>query len=107
MLTPESWRSLFQNWPEDMERRGFVLSKQGESIGFDDFRVSNGLLLLGRNAPDASGARRAFIAFDEIALVKLPTIAELSQFQRLGFQQPGTGSAHRTISPEARTRQTV
>lgn len=79
---------LFQHWPDSIERRGFVLSKQGESLGFDNFLVSPGLLLLERNAPDASGARKAFIGYDSIAIVKLPTTADLAQFQAMGFRPP-------------------
>lgn len=93
MESAEFWRSLFENWPSRIEKRGMIISKQGESVGFDNFLVSPGILLAERNAPDASGARKAFISYDMIAIVKLPTTMELREFQQMGFRQPTGGSA--------------
>ena len=84
----EAWRALFQHWPEQIERKGSIMSKQGEFIGFDNFLIPGGILLLERNAPDASGARKAFISFDSIAIVKLPTTMPIGQFQSMGFRPP-------------------
>ncbi|MEM7475465.1 MAG: hypothetical protein AAF483_10775 [Planctomycetota bacterium] len=86
MEIAEYWRTLFANWPDNIERRGMVLSKQGEVVSFENFLVSPGLLLLERSAPDASGARKAFIGYDSIALVKMPTTADLDDFLTMGFQ---------------------
>ena len=98
METAEFWRRLFSDWPADIERRGAVLSKEGEALGFDNFVISEGLLLLERNAPDASGARKAFIAYDSIAIVKLPTVIELSQFHQLGFQPPSSAGVGQSLT---------
>ncbi len=84
----EYWRALFSHWPDEIERRGMVLTKQGEVVSFDNFLVSAGLLLLERSAPDASGARKAFVGYDSIALVKMPTTADIEDFLTMGFQPP-------------------
>ena len=84
----EFWQSLFENWPDAIPRCGAVLSKQGESVPFVDFLISEGLLLVERDGPDASGARRAVVAYDSIAMVKLSASGELSQFRAMGFQPP-------------------
>ncbi len=42
----EYWRALFSHWPDEIERRGMVLTKQGEVVSFENFLVSAGLLLL-------------------------------------------------------------
>jgi hypothetical protein len=88
MQSGEYWRTLFENWPEVIERHGIVISQQGESIPFVNFLMSGGLLLLERSSPDAAGSRKIIVAFDSIALIKLTTTAELSRFQAMGFQRP-------------------
>lgn len=88
MDSSESWRSLFENWPDAIERQGTIISKQGASIPFINFLISGGLLLLDRGRPDAEGARKVIVAYDSIALIKLSTTSELSIFQSMGFQPP-------------------
>ena len=88
METAEFWRSLFENWPEVIQRRGAVVAKHGESIPFVNFLISGGLLLLERDGPDASGARKVIVAYDSIAAIKLSTAVDLAQFQTMGFQPP-------------------
>ena len=36
----ETWQTLFENWPEVIERRGAIIAKNGESIPFMNFLVS-------------------------------------------------------------------
>lgn len=100
MDSAESWRSLFDSWPEQIDRRGAVLSKQGESLWFDNFLVSANILLLERNAPDASGARKAFIGYESIAMIKLPTTADLKELQAMGFRK-ARGSQAPAAKPES------
>ena len=88
MQTSEYWQSLFENWPDVIKRRGVVISTQGEAIPFANFLISAGLLLIDRDGPDAGGARKIIVAYDSIAMVKLPTIGEVSLFQSMGFQPP-------------------
>lgn len=86
MDTIECWQSLFENWPDVIQRRGAIVTKQGESIPFVNFLVAGGLLLIDRDGPDANGARKIILAYDAISMVKLSTAAELSKFQSMGFQ---------------------
>lgn len=88
MDSAESWRSLFENWPDAIERQGTVISKQGEVVPFVNFLLSGGLLLLERNMPDTMGARKAVMGYDGIAVVKLNSAAPIAKFQAMGFQQP-------------------
>ena len=84
--TTEHWQSLFENWPDVIQRKGSVVTKQGESIPFLSFLISFGLLLIERDGPDASGTRKIIIAYDSIAMIKLTTAGEMSLFQSMGFQ---------------------
>lgn len=88
MESAESWRSLFENWPEAIERNGTVISKFGETVPFVNFLLSGGLVLLERAMPDTLGARKAVMGYDTIAVVKLNSAAPLAKFQAMGFQQP-------------------
>lgn len=86
METTEHWQSLFENWPEVIQRKGSVVTHQGESIPFVSFLVSFGLLLIERDGPDANGTRKVIVAFNSIAMVKLSAVGEMSLFQSMGFQ---------------------
>lgn len=82
----ESWRSIFENWPDVIKREGAVVTTQGESIPFVDFLISGGLLLIERDGPDAGGTRRVIVAYQSIAGLKLKAAGQLSQFHSMGFQ---------------------
>ena len=82
----EHWQAIFENWPEVIQRRGVIVSKHGETLPFVNFMISEGLLLIERDGPDAAGTRRAIIGYDSIAIVKLMSNAEMSQFLTMGFQ---------------------
>ena len=84
----ESWRALFENWPDSIPREGLLVTNYQETISFRDFLVSGGILLLERDKPDTYGARKVFVTYGGIAAVKLPTPMELARFQVMGFQSP-------------------
>lgn len=86
IATTEHWQSLFENWPDVIQRKGSVVNQQGEAVPFTNFMISFGLLLLERDGPDANGARKIIMAYDSIAMVKLSAVAEMSLFQSMGFQ---------------------
>lgn len=88
MTTSESWRSLFENWPESIPRQGLVVTSFGESIPFSDFMLSGGILLLERDKPDSSGARKVMLSYDAVSAIKLTHTIELARFQVMGFQPP-------------------
>lgn len=88
METTESWRKLFENWPEAIPRNGLLVTTYQETIPFVDFLLSGSILLLERDKPDSAGARKVMIAYDAICAVKITSPMELVQFQVMGFQPP-------------------
>ena len=88
MENAETWRSLFESWPENIPREGVGVTTVGESIPFTDFMISGGLLLVDRASPDASGARKVMLTYESISAIRLSTACELSQFQSMGFRPP-------------------
>jgi len=88
METAESWRALFENWPESIPREGLLVTTFGETIAFTDFLISGGILLLERDTPDSYGARKVMIAYNAVSAVKITSPMELARFQVMGFQPP-------------------
>ena len=82
----ESWRSLFENWPDTIPRRGLVVTTFQEAIPFTGFLISGGILLLERDKPDSIGARKVMLAYEAISAVKITDVIELARFQVMGFQ---------------------
>lgn len=87
--TGESWRALFENWPEAIPRKGIVVTIFNEPIPFASFLLSGGILLLERDRPDTIGARKVMLAYDSISAVKITDVIEMDRFQVMGFQRPG------------------
>lgn len=85
MDATNAWRMLFATWPEGMPRQGLVVTKHGESVPFLQFRASDAILLVDRGKPDASGARKVLIAFEQIAAVKIGGTQDLDAFESMGF----------------------
>ena len=88
MSSAETWRSLFENWPESIPRTGILVTTFGEAINFADFLISGGIVLLDRDKPDTLGARKVMVAYDAISAVKITSVMELARFQVMGFQPP-------------------
>lgn len=88
MQAAETWRSLFETWPDAMPRKGALVTSHGESIPFIDFMISSGILLVERDGPDAAGNRKVMLHYQAISAVKLATSNPMSQFQSMGFQRP-------------------
>ncbi len=88
METAESWRALFENWPESVPRQGLVVTTFQETIPFTAFLISGGIVLLERDKPDTFGARKVLVAYDSISAVKITSPMELARFQAMGFQAP-------------------
>lgn len=88
MENTESWRTLFENWPESIPRAGLLVTTFGETIPFTNFLISGGILLVERDRPDTAGARKVMVAYDAISAVKLTGTEELARFQVMGFQAP-------------------
>ena len=88
MESGDAWRSLFENWPDSVPRQGLVVTKFEEAIPFTDFLLSPGILLVQRDRPDSSGARKVLLGYDTISAVKITSTMELAQFEAMGFQAP-------------------
>lgn len=88
MDSSESWRTLFENWPETLPRTGMVVTTFQETIPFVNFLISGGILLVQRDRPDTQGARKVMIAYDAISAIKLTDPDEIGRYQVLGFQAP-------------------
>ncbi len=84
----ESWRALFENWPESIPREGLLVTNYQETIPFKAFLISGGIILLDRDQPDSHGARKAMVAYEAISAVKITNPMELGRFQAMGFQAP-------------------
>ena len=66
----DCWRELFCQWPEAIPREGIIVTTFQETIPFINFMTSGGVLLVERDRPDSSGARKVMVAFGAIAAVK-------------------------------------
>ena len=85
----EYWRHLFVHWPAAIPRAGTLVTELGETVRFSDCHVSGGLLMLQREKPDTTGARKVLISYDAISSLKLDDPGELDKFRPMGFQPPG------------------
>ena len=88
MESAEAWRSLFENWPASVPRRGVLITTFQESIPFIGYMISGGILLLDRDKPDSQGARKVMVAYSAISAVKITDVIEMARFQVMGFQPP-------------------
>ena len=88
MDNAESWRALFENWPQSIAREGILVTGFGEQINFTNFLISGGILLVERDKPDMVGARKVMVAYGAISAVKIASPMELARFQVMGFQTP-------------------
>ena len=79
-------RRIFAEWPVSIPRMGLVVTKFGESIPFASYMLSGELLLIERKTPDAQGARRVIISFEEINAIKILDAVEMARFTAMGFQ---------------------
>ena len=82
----KTWQRFFLEWPKDLNRRGVVVTNQGEQVPFEGFMVSDNLLLLERRTPDSVGARKMIIPFTCIDGLKIVDPAKANVFQAVGFQ---------------------
>ncbi|MCP4173224.1 MAG: hypothetical protein GY758_20900 [Fuerstiella sp.] len=84
--TSNPMQKLFAEWPVSVPRKGLVVTVHGEQIQFVEFMITGELLLLERQTPDLSGARRVIIDFNNIAATKILDAVEMSRFTAFGFR---------------------
>jgi len=86
MDAAQYWNHIFRAWPAGYPRQGLIITSFQETIPFNNFMVSEGIILIERDKPDAVGARKAMIAMSAIVAVKLTDTFELSRFKAFGFE---------------------
>jgi hypothetical protein len=84
----DAWRNCFQKWPVELERRGVLVTSFAEQILFDNFVISDDMLLLERKSPDTVGARMVILPFQNIEAVKIVEVVKPKAFQSMGFVIP-------------------
>lgn len=88
METAEAWRSLFENWPETIPRKGLLVTNFDEQIPFVGYLISGGMVIVERDKPDTFGTRKVIVSYEAINAVKITDPMELARFQVMGFQAP-------------------
>jgi hypothetical protein len=83
-----AWRDCFCHWPDDLERRGVLVTLLNEQIPFDNFMTSGAMLLLERRTPDTIGARKVVVSYRQIAALKIVDLVKPRSFVGLGFELP-------------------
>ena len=86
MQSAEGWRSILENWPEVIPKQGIIVTNYQESIPFQNFLLSTGVVLLERDKPDSLGARKVMLSYEAISAIKLTDTMELARYQVMGFQ---------------------
>lgn len=84
--TEQTWKSIFDNWPDAVARRGIVVNNQNEAMPFKGFMTRPDLLVLERQNPDSLGARFILLRYDTIIALKLTDPLKEDAFTPLGFE---------------------
>jgi hypothetical protein len=85
-MDAQTWKQCFASWPQDLPRRGVIVTNFSEQIPFQGFMASEGMVLLERNAPDALGARFVMIPYQGIQALKIVDVAKATALNALGFE---------------------
>lgn len=88
MNSGESWRMLFESWPEAVPREGLLVTIFNETIPFVNYLISDRLLVIERDKPDTFGARKVILDYGSISAVKITSPMEFARLQVMGFQPP-------------------
>lgn len=86
MQSAEGWRSILENWPAAIPKQGIIVTNYQESIPFQNFLLSTGVVLLERDKPDSLGARKVMLSYEAISAIKMTDTMELARYQVMGFQ---------------------
>ena len=85
MISSQIWKTLFNEWPAGIHRRGIVVNTLNEAMPFKSFLIKNDTLLLERTNPDSLNARYILLAFDSINSVKFVDPLKESVLNAAGF----------------------
>jgi len=81
----EVWAGCFLRWPQDLPRRGILVTHLNDQIPFSDFQASDGMLLVERQTPDSMGARKVLVPYSAIAALKFTDVLKAKVFAPMGF----------------------
>jgi hypothetical protein len=76
-----SWKSVFESWPVNIPHVGMLVTSGQETIPFVDFLLGDGFVIVERDKPDSSGARKVIVSLAAITAVKLSNPDSLSTLQ--------------------------
>jgi len=86
---------IFTNWPAAIPCQGVVVTAYGESIPFQEFLLTEELVLLLRPMPDSAGTRRVIMRISDIIGVRIVDPIEPERFTVMGFQNRGASISRR------------
>lgn len=86
MNSAEAWRDCFARWPDDLPKRGVIVTTFDEQILFANFLFGESLLLVERQSPDTIGARQVILSYEAISAVKIVDVVKLRALAKLGFE---------------------
>ncbi len=86
MHSADYWQQLFESWPPSFPTHGIVVTTYQESVQFINFMLNDGMIVLERDKPDSSDARKVILPFASIAALKITATFELDRFAELGFR---------------------
>lgn len=85
MVPDVTWRNLLLKWPKELPRQGMVVTVFQETIPFMNFLVAEGAVVLERDRPDATGARKVMLVYTSILAIKISNPMEMDVFKKMGF----------------------
>ena len=83
------WKNFFTKWPKSLPRKGVLVSEGNEQTPFQEFLISEDVILLQRRAPDTMGAREVILPFSEIVSLKMTEVVKPAAYREAGFQGAG------------------
>jgi len=86
MTTHSDWKSIFLAWPQEVPRRGVLVTSFNEQIAFAGFLTGESFLLAERQTPDTMGGRTLIIPYENVAAVKLTEVVKEKALLAFGFQ---------------------
>ncbi|MEQ9407870.1 MAG: hypothetical protein RIK87_09080 [Fuerstiella sp.] len=92
---------IFVHWPAAIPRQGTVVTTSGESVPFNDYMLTDELILLIRPQPDAHGTRRVIMKMHDVQAVRIAEAIDPERFTAMGFQKHTALMARRPAQPAA------
>ena len=86
MEITETWKRLFQRWPQDLPQRGVVTTTLNEQLPFKGFMLAGETVLLERTNPDPLGTRFIFLPYANVAAVKIVDVIKEKIFAAMGYE---------------------